>query len=164
MRYIIWICSVLCIVGCSSGPKEINYGKDKCDFCTMTITDKPYAAEVITEKGKVYKFDSSECMFSYVDTNDRVSYAQYLTATMDKPAVLQDAQTSIFLVSPNLPSPMGANITAFSNRETAKNAQKEFSGEIYTFQDISKGIYKNRPGQSDSINHSDSPHMNHSHQ
>ena len=36
----------------------------------MTIVDKLHAAEIVTKKGKVYKFDATECMINYIDELD----------------------------------------------------------------------------------------------
>ncbi|MDO5655615.1 MAG: nitrous oxide reductase accessory protein NosL [Flavobacteriaceae bacterium] len=125
-------------IACSTEPKPINYGTDICDHCGMNIMDHPYGTELVTDKGKVYKFDSTECMLSYMETNENRNYAHILTATMDQPGTLQNALTSSFLVSENLPSPMGANITAYTTKELAQEAQNEFKGEVYDFEEIKK--------------------------
>ena len=36
----------------------------------MTIVDKVHAAEIVTQKGKVYKFDATECMINFMDEFD----------------------------------------------------------------------------------------------
>ncbi|MXV38802.1 hypothetical protein GO491_08990 [Flavobacteriaceae bacterium Ap0902] len=133
MKNLVLACAIILLSACSSGPKEIAYGVDNCDFCTMTITDKPYGTELVTDKGKVYKFDSVECMISYMNEHDDVPFAHVLTSTMDNPGPLQDVKTCSFLVSPNLPSPMGANITPYSTKEFAVKAQSEYQGEVYSF-------------------------------
>ena len=51
--------ALLLLNGCSKGPKPIDYGNDGCHFCKMTIVDKIHGSELITEKGKVFKFDDS---------------------------------------------------------------------------------------------------------
>lgn len=127
---------LLSIMACSSGPKEINFGSDKCDFCSMNIMDKPYGTELVTDKGKVHKFDSSECMINYMHENQDKAYSHVLTCTMDNPGVLVDAKSSYFLVSENMPSPMGANITAYSTKELADVSQAENGGEVYDFERI----------------------------
>ncbi|MGB5288980.1 MAG: hypothetical protein WBN42_10875, partial [Ignavibacteriaceae bacterium] len=48
------------LASCGSKPEPINYGKDECEFCRMQISDNRYGAELVTDKGKVYKFDSIE--------------------------------------------------------------------------------------------------------
>lgn len=56
--FLIAAVSVLAFMSCQqSGPKDFLLGSDQCDNCKMTITDIKYGTELITEKGKVYKFD-----------------------------------------------------------------------------------------------------------
>ena len=33
--------------------------------CKMTLVDKKFGAEVVTKKGKVYKFDDLNCMIKF---------------------------------------------------------------------------------------------------
>ena len=135
-QIIIAILAIFILNSCSKEPQPIAYGDDKCDFCTMNIMDKPYGTELVTSTGKVYKFDSSECMLGYMNENQSTEFAHILTNTMDKPGELADAKTCSFLISENLPSPMGANITAFSTKALAKEAQSEYTGKVYTFDEL----------------------------
>ena len=43
---------LLITVSCKVEPDEIEYGKDGCHFCKMTIVDNQHAAELVTAKGK----------------------------------------------------------------------------------------------------------------
>ena len=52
---------ILCsFFSCSKTPQPINYGTDMCHFCQMTIVTKTHAAQMVTTKGKQYKFDAIE--------------------------------------------------------------------------------------------------------
>ncbi len=53
---------------CQPRPEPIHYGQDACDFCRMTIVDKQHAAQMVTEKGRVYKYDAIECMLNDLKT------------------------------------------------------------------------------------------------
>jgi len=58
---------LLLFAGCRpKGPVAIEYGQDICAFCKMIIADPRFGAEVITKTGKVYKFDSVECMVAHI--------------------------------------------------------------------------------------------------
>ena len=59
---------LLMIVACDPESKPIVYGEDKCEFCRMSIVDQRFAGEVVTQKGKAYKFDAVECMVNYIDS------------------------------------------------------------------------------------------------
>lgn len=123
---------------CNSEPKPIIYGDDKCDYCTMNIMDKPYGTELVTDKGKIYKFDSTECLLNYMNENTHAEYSHVLTNTMDRPSELIDVNNCTFLISLKLPSPMGENITAFSTKEEANKAKEEYGGTIYSFNELKK--------------------------
>ena len=55
----------LFIAACSTSPQPLEYGQDACVYCKMVVSDQRYGAEIVTTKGKVYKFDSIECMAAY---------------------------------------------------------------------------------------------------
>ncbi|MCB9284192.1 MAG: nitrous oxide reductase accessory protein NosL [Lewinellaceae bacterium] len=125
------------LVACSTGPKPIDYGSDKCDFCKMTIVDVHHAAEVVTTKGKVFKFDAIECMVNYVGEHGPESFGSFWIN--DYPSTsgeLVDATSCTFLVSPNIPSPMGAFLSGFLNSDDAKAIQQEKSGELYDWKSL----------------------------
>lgn len=104
----------------------------------MTIVDNKFGAEIVTSKGKVYKFDAVECMVRYVKTgkiND-ADIKEYLVIDASKPTQLTDAKKAVYLISENFPSPMGANLSAYANRSEADTFQKNYQGEIKTWDDI----------------------------
>ncbi len=119
--------------GCSRGPQPIEYGADACGFCRMTISDARYGAEVVTEKGRVYKYDSVECLASALLAESDFSGADvegvYVTDFLN-PNTLIDAAAAVYLQSNKLPSPMGLNLTAFVSKDAAANLLKERGGSI----------------------------------
>lgn len=123
---------------CNISPKPIEYGQDGCHFCKMTIVDKIHAAEVVTNKGKVYKFDATECMIHFMDEFDTTTIALYLSNNFTNPEELIDATQATFLISKNVPSPMGAFLSAFKNKEDALKLQAEKDGEVYNWESLLK--------------------------
>tara|TARA_R110002012_G_scaffold319389_2_gene539772 strand:+ start:156060 stop:156386 length:327 start_codon:yes stop_codon:yes gene_type:complete len=99
----------------------------------MTIVDKVHAAEIVTKKGKVYKFDATECMVNFMNDFDNSEIQLYLTNHFNEPEVLIDATKATFLISKNVPSPMGAFLTAFKTKQEAEAVQTEQGGDIYTW-------------------------------
>lgn len=126
----------LSIFGCQTGPQPIEYGVDGCHFCKMTIVDKIHAAEIVTQKGKVYKFDASECMVNFIKEFDTSQIAHYLSNNYLEAESLIDATQATFLISENIPSPMGAYLSAFKSNEDALNIQKEKGGTIYSWSEL----------------------------
>ena len=117
MRY--WYLSFLILACCSVEPEPISFGQDACDFCRMTIVDQAHAAELVTTKGKVYKFDAIECMVNFEARNNH-EYAHKLAMNYSEPGKFLDAGSARFLISENIPSPMGAYLSAFSDMSTAQ--------------------------------------------
>ena len=131
---------VLAFFSCKPEGKPIDYGHDKCDFCMMSIVDQRFGCEIVTKKGKVYKFDAVECMINYIDKNvdDESMLALYLTNTFDKPGEFTDALKAHYLISDNMPSPMGAFINPFASMGEAQKMQQQNSGEIFSWEELRK--------------------------
>ena len=127
---------LLMLLGCTNAPKPIAYGADGCHFCSMTIVDKQHAAQFMTKKGRTYSFDASECMLNYLKEIDRTTVAIFLVNDYNTPGETIDATKATYLISKNLPSPMGEYLTAFGNLETAEYAQRENGGELLNWEKI----------------------------
>lgn len=100
--------------------------------------DNKFGSEIISNKGKVYKFDAAECMVRFVkegkikqdDINSR------LVTDASKPGQFVDALTAAYLVSEKFPSPMGANLSAYGSKSDAEKFQKNYPGELMTWEEI----------------------------
>lgn len=121
------------MTSCSIGPEPIRFGKDQCDYCKMNIADAKFGAELVTDKGRVYKFDAVECMVPFMNENPG-EYAHILAVPFDEPKSLHPAGTSHFVISDSIRSPMGANLLVFTNKSTAQEYAK--SGKLYDWSGI----------------------------
>ncbi|MGB5237380.1 MAG: nitrous oxide reductase accessory protein NosL [Flavobacteriaceae bacterium] len=128
----------LVLNSCGIKSEPIAYGSDICHFCSMTIIDKQHGSEWVTDKGKVYKFDSVECLMNNHTQIDRASIALYRCNHYNDPGVLINAEKAIFLISEGIPSPMGAYLTAFDSRASAMKAHAEHGGKIYSWTELLK--------------------------
>lgn len=133
---------LLLYFSCNVSPKPIDYGNDACNFCKMTIVDKIHGAEIVTKKGKIYKFDATECMIHFLEDVDQSTIQMFLTNHYSDPETLIDATKATFLISKNIPSPMGAFITAFEHQTEAEIVQSEKSGTLYTWEELLKHLNK----------------------
>lgn len=142
-RFIILILFLaLCaLTACTIEQSPIVYGKDACYFCKMNIVDKQHAAEIVTQKGKAYKYDAIECMIRDVLKRDETEIALFLITDYYNPGKLVDATKALYLISENLPSPMGANLTGFESKSKAEETQKEKSGTLYSWDEL-KRVFK----------------------
>jgi copper chaperone NosL len=133
-------CSIFALLliffSCNVSPKPIEYGSDGCHNCKMTIVDRIHAAEIVTKKGKVYKFDATECMINFMDDFDTSEIELYLSNNYTEPEALIDATKATFLISEKIPSPMGAFLSAFKNKLDAEKFQVEKGGELHTWKTL----------------------------
>jgi len=138
----VWNCLIVLFIylvaGCSTGPQPIHYGEDQCSYCQMAIVDRQYGSEMVAHTGKVFKFDAVECMVNYYqrELTDQYRITQFLVTGFNRPGELIDVSQASFLVSPQLPSPMGMNITAFSDQDKAAEMQSEKNGNIYDWEGL----------------------------
>lgn len=102
------------LTSCSIAPKEINYGYDQCHGCRMIISDQRFGSELVTTKGKVFKFDAIECMVPELLNKGSDQYAYTLVTDYANPGKLTDAHNLNFLISQDLASPMGHNLSGHS--------------------------------------------------
>lgn len=121
---------------CSQQPEEIAYGTDQCEYCRMTIVDKIHGAEIVNDKGKAFKYDAVECMVNDLEDFDSGTPSLFLVNHHDQPTQLIDATEAHYLVSKNLPSPMGAFLTAFPSKEAALSGLKKHGGELKTWEEL----------------------------
>ncbi|WGH74866.1 nitrous oxide reductase accessory protein NosL [Tenacibaculum tangerinum] len=122
-----YVAVVLSLISCKIAPQEIQYGTDMCHSCQMTIVEQTHASQIVTKKGRAYKYDAIECMLQDLDKRDVSSIALFLVTDYTKPTTLINAKEATFLVSEEIKSPMGANLSAFSNREAIKVAGQQFN-------------------------------------
>lgn len=123
---------------CSSTPEPINYGKDECEHCRMMITDNKYGAEVVTNKGKIFKFDSIECLIEFALEKNSVGDVNqlFLVTNYAKPAELMDAGTAYYVHNDNIRSPMGLNVSAFETEQDLNSFIKTYGGKKLTWLEV----------------------------
>jgi len=135
-QFVLLFLPVLFLLACNISPQPINYGEDACHYCTMTIVDHQHAAQIVTDKGKAYKFDAIECMLNYLRENDDINPKLYLVIDFMNPGDLIDATKATYLISKNIPSPMGAYLSAFQTKEAADKTKMKYEGKLYTWKEI----------------------------
>lgn len=129
---------LLTAAACSTEPEEIKFGTDQCALCRMNISEHKFGAEIVTKKGKIFKYDGAECMFNALSLGN-INYddaAGFYVIDAANPKQLTDAVNAAYLISEKLPSPMGANLSAYSKKSDAETNQKQFGGELKTWSDL----------------------------
>ncbi len=128
------------IISCKVEPQAIEYGKDQCSFCKMNVVDKTHASQYVTKKGKQFKFDAIECMIHDLSKKNEEDILLFLVANYGNPGEMIDAKTATFLISKEIKSPMGANLSAFSSKNKAEELQQKHGGENYTWETLKQKL------------------------
>ena len=136
MKYLAVFLSFVFLTSCSTGPQPINFGEDACEFCRMTIVDKQHAAQLVTEKGKNYKYDAIECMVNDLNEWDKPPVKIYLVADYANPGTMTNALTASYLISEEIPSPMGAFLSAFSSESVRNDTHESAGGDTLNWEQL----------------------------
>ena len=127
-------------MSCSKGPRPIEYGKDECTFCKMTVMDKRFGCQVVNTKGKHFNFDDLSCMTGYLETGVLAAAdigGMYVPDYLGSHELLP-AESLHYVSSEMFRSPMAGNIAAFSNADSASKYAGSLSGELVAWEKILK--------------------------
>ena len=142
MRLITVTLLVSLLQACTNGPQPIIYGSDGCHFCKMTIVDDKFGAEIVSDKGKIFKFDAIECMINH-SINESFFGAEGYTfwiSDLNQPGELINARYSYYLRAKALPSPMGMYLSGYNNQRSALIKHNEIGGEIYSWKELKESF------------------------
>ncbi len=130
MKMISLILITVLFLSCSNDPVPLQYGKDACYTCKMTLMDKKFGAEIVTKKGKVYKFDDLNCMVNFYNSGyePEENIAHLLVIDFAQPEKLIDTKHTFFVKSDKLRTPMASQVAAFEREEDYTKFKKEWNG------------------------------------
>jgi copper chaperone NosL len=130
-------------VSCNVKPQPFKLGQDNCYFCKMTVSDPRFGAELITEKGKTYKFDDTHCLLSFIKSGTVPSKEIkdiYLITFNDDHAYVKSGE-ALLLKSDALNSPMNGNVAAFASTDRLNEAMETFKGTPIKWEGLSDNIF-----------------------
>jgi copper chaperone NosL len=131
-------CSILFISCNNNEAQPIKLNTDKCDFCEMTISNGRLGAEIITKKGRAYKFDDINCFKAYIRGNVKVTIASFFINDYTKSNVLIDATKAFYVTSESIKSPMGGNTAAFKTKDVALDFANKNNSIVKTWEEINQ--------------------------
>ncbi|MCE7862486.1 MAG: nitrous oxide reductase [Bacteroidetes bacterium CHB5] len=133
---VVWM--ILFLWGCAAKPEPLVFGSDACYTCKMTLVDRKFGAELVTKKGKVYKFDDLNCMLNFYHSGFEeipdFKFVQVIDFT--QPEKLIDAQQAWYIKSENLRTPMASEVAAFETEESTQPFKKEWNGVLMSWGEI----------------------------
>ena len=131
---------LLGLYACEAQPEPIHYGTDLCYNCKMTLMDEKFGCELVTQKGKVFKFDDLICMrrFLHSGTVATKDIKQLVVVNYEKKGDWLAVEKAYFLVATHIQSPMGSNTSAFSTREAALRNNTGGAGVLKSWGELEK--------------------------
>ena len=130
---------VFVMLSCSSKPQPIRYGGDACDYCKMTILNKNFACEWLTDKGKPFRFDDLHCLISFRQTNKAQGTA-YVNDFGGKEELVP-ADRMFYITSESLRTPMNGKLAAFADHHLATEFLKANNGRQLSWQEVNDQLH-----------------------
>ncbi|WP_339887832.1 nitrous oxide reductase accessory protein NosL [uncultured Flavobacterium sp.] len=127
------------IISCGKKEAEaIKLNTDGCEFCKMKISDGKFGAEVITTKGRIYKFDDMHCMINYQKENPNPKIQSFYIHDFNQNNALISAETAFYVKGGTINSPMRGNIIAVKTNEEAEQMAKKYNASPISWAEIIK--------------------------
>lgn len=120
----------------NSGPKPIKLNYDQCHHCGMTISDGRFGAEIVTHKGRAYKFDDISCLMNHYREMNADDMAGIYVHDYSNPNNLIDALQCVYIEHENFKSPMRGNMAAFEKVEDAEIEGNKYGAVIRTWGEV----------------------------
>ncbi|MBL7825243.1 MAG: nitrous oxide reductase accessory protein NosL [Saprospiraceae bacterium] len=130
---------MLMLWSCSTEPVPINFGKDECAHCKMTLMDKRFGAEIISNKGKAFKFDDLNCLVGYIKEGSIQQQDIGGTYVVDfkKTGGFVSVDKAFFLENQTIKSPMRSDIAGFSSAADRDALKAQIGGgKELTWQEV----------------------------
>ncbi len=118
MKTVIILLSGIILLACNPSVRSIDYGIDSCHYCKMNIADPRFAAQLVTEKGKIFTYDAIECMVNDL-ADSRESHAALVVMDYNNPNQWINASEGHYVINNKIQSPMGAHLACFSSKADA---------------------------------------------
>ncbi|MFD2910059.1 nitrous oxide reductase accessory protein NosL [Flavobacterium ardleyense] len=139
MRKISYFLLFIVMVSCApQGAEPIKLNADGCEFCKMTIADGKFGAELITAKGRVYKFDDMHCMINYHKENSSTNIQSFFIHDFNQDNALIAAESAYYVKGGEINSPMRGNTIAVQTEAEAKQMAEKYKANPISWSEIIK--------------------------
>lgn len=136
---VLWLAGMLLV--CSSchrgpyAPAELVPDEDRCENCRMAISEKPFAGQVMTARGKALFFDDLGCLVVFVRGKGLPAGATAYVVDFHGGDWIPAAGAR-FLWAKTLQTPMGCGLAAFRDEAGAGRVAGEHPGEVLDWEGL----------------------------
>ncbi len=138
------------LVGCGGEqkyePVAVNEAVDKCDICNMQVNDDGFATQLITEEGKVYKFDDLGCMNEWKEKYGTDEIMNEFVRDQETREWVR-ADKAYYAYDPSFKSPMSYGLISFKDKLSAEQFISEKGvGVLMSWSDLSTHTWDRNKG------------------
>lgn len=136
--YSVSLALCMALPACSVRPEPLRYGEDACHTCRMTLMDTKFGAEVVSVKGKIFKFDDMNCMINFLNSGTLTErdVVHRLVVDYTVPEKLIPAESAFFLKSNEIRSPMASRVAAFEQKADMDRYKGTWDGIYLTWGEL----------------------------
>jgi copper chaperone NosL len=141
MKAMISVVATSAMLACTGGPPEpveIVLNEANCSHCRMAVSQREFAAEVVTVSGSVDTFDDIGCLGIWVKEHQPPESAGLFVVDHDTGEWV-DAREAFFVLSKKLPTPMSSGLAAFKTEESARAAAERLEGKVILWETVLAG-------------------------
>jgi copper chaperone NosL len=102
----------------------------------MTISNPKFGAELITQKGRIQKYDAAECVVNQL-AEEEIEHSGIYGIAYDLPKQLKPVDSLHFVISKDYRSPMGANLAAFYDKN---ELPEKLQSEVLSWKELRKKL------------------------
>jgi copper chaperone NosL len=118
------------------GPRPFKLNEDSCDFCRMSIVDARYGGQAVTTTGRVYTFDSIECLAGFARRVPSGTIRSLYVVDLQHPGTFVHVEQAGFLKDVMITSPMGKSIAGFISPAAAEEQRAMLGGHVARWADV----------------------------
>jgi copper chaperone NosL len=125
---------------CTARPEPINVGTDNCYFCKMTISDTKYGGELVSKKGRHFKFDDIYCLRQFTKANMLPENEVKVIYLVDYGGIhsLVKMTDCFLLQGGSIKAPMNGDVIAFKSKEEMAGYMQNFNATVTSWQQLIK--------------------------
>ena len=138
MNKFIGLLFVVIFFSCQVKPIPLLFGQDSCYTCKMTLMDMKFGAEIVTKKGKTYKFDDLNCMINFYngsqEKEDNMEFIMVVNFEGSNEFI--NAREAFYVKTDKKRTPMASQVAAFSTKEQLDRHNKEWRGIVLSWGEL----------------------------
>jgi nitrous oxidase accessory protein len=126
---------VVALQACSAAPRPLVAGGDACDYCRMSVSDVRFGGELQVKNGRLYTFDSIECLASfYLGAAGRDDVRGVWVADYSASKLIA-VDSAVFVQASLVQSPMGRSLIALA-APTSVTQLAQYGGRTMIWLDV----------------------------